>query len=253
MTTKTAETTMGVGRADYEERKEARVDRLEARAAKARGESESASKSASKSAHAMAGIMNGQPILVGHHSEGRHRRDLDRMDRNMRKSIDSSREADRLASAAAAAESNAAVSSDDPDAVAKLRAKLAKMEAEREAYKAHNRKARKEGTEKLPGYMLSNLGANIRRVKQRVAEIEVRADHVAREETVGDFTVRENPETNRVEIDLGRRASKPEYRLLRGYGFKWSRTNEVWQRMANASAWHNGLYVTKRIAEGDAG
>jgi hypothetical protein len=37
---------------------------------------------------AVAGIVPGQPILVGHHSEGRHRRDLARSDRHMRASID---------------------------------------------------------------------------------------------------------------------------------------------------------------------
>ncbi len=33
-------------------------------------------------------IPMGQPILVGHHSEGRHRRDLERHDRDMRKAIE---------------------------------------------------------------------------------------------------------------------------------------------------------------------
>jgi hypothetical protein len=46
----------------------------------------------------------GQPILVGHHSEGRHRRDLDKIDRGMRESIDTARasqEAERKATASA--------------------------------------------------------------------------------------------------------------------------------------------------------
>lgn len=41
-------------------------------------------------------IPMGQPILVGHHSEGRHRKDLDRIDRNMRKSIDEHEYAEQL-------------------------------------------------------------------------------------------------------------------------------------------------------------
>ena len=36
----------------------------------------------------------GQPILVGHHSEGRHRRDLKRIDNNMRKSVEESEKVD---------------------------------------------------------------------------------------------------------------------------------------------------------------
>src|SRR5699024_10261000 len=35
-------------------------------------------------------IPPGQPILVGHHSEGRHRRDLRRFDNNMRRSVENS-------------------------------------------------------------------------------------------------------------------------------------------------------------------
>lgn len=62
------------------------------------------SDSASANAHAIVdAIPMGQPILVGHHSERRHRRDLDRHDRQMRKAIDSSQEAQAAARAAATA------------------------------------------------------------------------------------------------------------------------------------------------------
>ncbi len=234
---------MGVGREDFEERREQRVERLEGRAAAARRESEARS----ERSRSMAAVMNGQPILVGHHSEARHRRDLDRIHNDMGRAVAADREANRLASAAHAAETNGAISSDDPDALAKLRTKLEAMEAQREAYKAHNKKARKEGGEKLPSYVLTNLGGNIRRVKERITELEARADQVAREQTVGEIVVRENPETNRVEVDLGRRATKEECRTLKSHGFKWSRTNEAWQRLANNSAWHNGLWVAEQI------
>lgn len=40
------------------------------------------------------GIPLGQPILSGHHSEARHRSDIDKMDRNMRRSIDADQAAD---------------------------------------------------------------------------------------------------------------------------------------------------------------
>jgi len=49
-------------------------------------------------------ISMGQPILVGHHSEGRHRRDLARMDANMRRAIEADQRAkdeQRLADGAA--------------------------------------------------------------------------------------------------------------------------------------------------------
>jgi hypothetical protein len=55
--------------------------------------------------------------------------------------------------------------SDDGDAVGRLEAKIAKLEAEREAYKARGRGA-------LPAYVLRNLGAEIRRNRQRLEEIK---------------------------------------------------------------------------------
>jgi len=73
---------MSIGREDYAERKEARIDRLESRAAKAQSES-AASYNTARSI--MDHIPTGQPILVGHHSEKRHRRDLDKIDRNMQR------------------------------------------------------------------------------------------------------------------------------------------------------------------------
>jgi Domain of unknown function (DUF3560) len=44
---------------------------------------------------AIEGIPVGQPVLVGHHSEGRHRRDLARSDSHMRQSIEHGAKADR--------------------------------------------------------------------------------------------------------------------------------------------------------------
>ena len=53
---------MSIGREDYQERKEARIDRMEERAARAQAESTAASKAAHD---IMRLIPPGQPILVG--------------------------------------------------------------------------------------------------------------------------------------------------------------------------------------------
>ncbi len=118
---------MSIGREDYAERKEARIDRLESRAAKAQAESTTAY----KAAHSiMEHIPPGQPILVGHHSEQRHRRDLDKIDRNMHKSMEADEKAGYYAARAEAAASNTAISSDDLEAMEKLQAKLEGLQAE---------------------------------------------------------------------------------------------------------------------------
>jgi hypothetical protein len=76
-----------------EERTLLRAQRLEKRSQKhsaiAKGAFEVADSIASY-------IPPGQPILVGHHSEKRHRRDLAKIDRNMRKAINESEYAQRL-------------------------------------------------------------------------------------------------------------------------------------------------------------
>lgn len=70
--------------ADYYERQEARRERYELRAERARQESDAAARQAEKMASI---IPMGQPILVGHHSEGRDRRYRARIGQTMDKAI----------------------------------------------------------------------------------------------------------------------------------------------------------------------
>jgi hypothetical protein len=81
------------------DRREARAERLEIRADRHEATAErAASVSARADAyldHMRDAIPFGQPILVGHHSERRHRRDLERMGDALRRSVESSREVDR--------------------------------------------------------------------------------------------------------------------------------------------------------------
>ena len=171
------------------------------------------------------GIPPGQPILVGHHSEKHHRRDLDRMDRNMRKGIEHGEMAERHDQAADTIRRQLAnsVYDDDRDATERLQARIERREAQRERIKAVNRAAaavcrrhgiRRKGhywsapeeqretaraaladlckqVEATPreiddltaslthggavgyeSYHLSNLGANIRRDRQRLTRLQ---------------------------------------------------------------------------------
>lgn len=77
--------------AERYERAEARADRMAGYAQNAAARSDAAYESAHRIADM---IPMGQPILVGHHSERRHRKDLDRIDRGMRASIDEGRKAE---------------------------------------------------------------------------------------------------------------------------------------------------------------
>ncbi|MGR9587118.1 DUF3560 domain-containing protein [Pandoraea sputorum] len=97
---------------DIEEEQTTLAERAAARAERFEGYSESnahKSESAHRAARdSVAGIPLGQPILVGHHSEARHRRALERQDTNIRKAIETGKRAESWARRAAGAEANAA-------------------------------------------------------------------------------------------------------------------------------------------------
>ncbi|KKN73239.1 hypothetical protein LCGC14_0402240 [marine sediment metagenome] len=86
----------------------------------------------------VSGIPFGQPIRVGHHSEGRHRNAIKRANNAMRRGIEAQSKAGHYA-AKAANVGKGGISSDDPEAVVKLREKLAKLEARQERMKAGGR------------------------------------------------------------------------------------------------------------------
>lgn len=257
-----------LGRADFTERREARIERLEDAAARKRSEAASSFKRIEDIASI---IPLGQPILVGHHSEKRNRRDLKRIDAGMRRGVAAQREAAELERAAQMAARNDAISSDDPEVLTKLRAKLAALEAERAQIKATNTACRKgdptalavateacrhtpwhDPKRGLPAYVLTNLGANIRRIEGRIAEL-VRA--AARPERapleLGGWTLRENTETNRVEIRTpGRkRCTEDEYRAIKGSGFRWARTQGAFVRQLNDHAWNVGVWLLERLTK----
>lgn len=89
--------------ADRAERAAARVDRFEARAERTEAAGEAAWNKASATA---ALIPFGQPILRGHHSERRARRDAERICNGYEKGARLAREAEQLADRARAAEAN---------------------------------------------------------------------------------------------------------------------------------------------------
>ena len=95
----------------YERKQAARVRRLNARAEALQAAANAAHSSAKAKADR---IPFGQPILVGHYSEGRDRRFRGRIDSEYKKSFELQSKADELKRRAQRAEKNDAISSDDP-------------------------------------------------------------------------------------------------------------------------------------------
>ena len=119
------------------ERLEAKLERREEWAAKATASSQSHHDAARRILDV---IPPGQPILVGHHSEKRHRRDLAKVDSAMSHAIERHNMAGHHASKAngLAQQLDRSIFSDDPDAIEALQAKVAALEAERDAMKKAN-------------------------------------------------------------------------------------------------------------------
>ena len=202
---------------NYEAKQEARRERLEAAAERARQKAACAYRRAAMS-EAATGIPFGQPILVGHHSEGRHRAAIKRADNAMRAAVENSKRADTLETRAASV-GLGGISSDDPDAIAKLRTQLRDARTVQEFMREGNkiiRRAVKAGLKPdapafrafveqlraLPGgakvtdpaaaamlepdfcgrigfagYQLSNNGANIKRIETRITTLERAAQY----------------------------------------------------------------------------
>ena len=139
----------------YAEKIDAKRDRFDDLAIKARSDSNAAHGEANRIASV---IPMGQPILVGHYSEKRHRRDLARIDSSMQKAVSLDSKAKHYAKKSKNYGTNG-ISSDNPDACDLLRTKLSRLESERESYKAANkvlgaahRKAKKDnGGEDITG------------------------------------------------------------------------------------------------------
>ena len=121
----------------YREKRERRADRREEWGAKRRTKQDQAFKGASQIAD---NIPLGQPILVGHHSEKRARRDQERIHNGMRKGIEHSDMAQHHEQAADTIrhQLDRSIYRDDVDAVERLEAKIAGLESKRDRMKAVN-------------------------------------------------------------------------------------------------------------------
>lgn len=126
----------------------------------------------------------------------------------------------------------AGISGTDPDAVEKLKAKLAKMQEYHEAIKR---------TPNHPAYMLANSSANMRRVKQRIAELETRPEYEGWNFAGGHVEVNDG----RVQIFTDEKPADTQ--IYKDHAFKWSPRNRAWQRQATPNGMRAAHEVTSRL------
>jgi len=260
---------------NYEERRQEKIERYKERARKAKEESERLY----EEAHKMSSVIPfGQPILVGHHSEKRDRNFRDRIYRKQGKSIEETKKADYWESRAKATEKNRSISSDDPEATQKLKIKIEQAEKLQEAMKEANQIIRKKITDEekvnllvdrfgwmdelkawkllkpdfcnrigFAGYQLSNNNANIRRMKQRLTELESQLGQETTEKEHDGFKVVENVEENRIQIIFPDKPNEEIRKILKFQGFRWSPQNMAWQRHLNNAGRFAAEYVVSKL------
>lgn len=247
----------------YEAKQAARKARLEERAEKVSAESVSTYKRARDMGEA---IPFGQPILVGHHSEGRDRNLRGRIHNTYGKAFALQDKAKHYEQKAARV-GTGGISSDDPSALEKLRSELDGLQRSQELMKAANKAIRANRTTEtqtaalvalgfthsqaveaikpdfagrvgFPSYALSNNTASIRRIAARIAELEQRRQRANVERAGNGYTYREDPDENRVLFSFPGKPDESTRALLKSHAFKWSPSRGAWVRqLNNAGLW----------------
>lgn len=247
---------------DYEKRRQDRIDRLHEKAEKARDQSSDLYQKAMDMLHV---IPLGQPI----HGPA-DRRYRAKIDKKMDQAIAASDKAAYYERRAQAAENNTAISSDDPEAIAKLTEKLELLKTAQELMKAVNAFYRKHGTchgmeglseelaEELDqevkngpswvnvpfeSYALSNNNQNINSTKKRIQKLTEARELGYTGWTFEGGRVEVNMEKNRLQIFFDEIPSEDVRKELKGRSFKWARSEGAWQRQLT----DNAIYAASRI------
>ena len=162
------------------------------------------------------------------------------------------------------------ISSDDPNAQEKLEKKLITLEERQECMKRANAYFKKQQTMRgyaglsdemaarmdrdiqrragerkpFPTHQMRNNGANIRRVKERIAALKKR-DALSADEG-WDFpggSVALNAAENRIQVFFAKKPDEETRRELKANGFKWAPSKNAWQRQLD----ENGIRALHRM------
>jgi frataxin-like iron-binding protein CyaY len=259
-------------KSNFEERRENKIEAYQRLAAK-NGE---LATSSFNHAHKLGDcIPMGQPILVGHHSEKRHRAHLTKMDNAMRKGVEAEKKAKYYEDRAETLLNGTAISSDDPNAIDKLQTKLENLMKAQQLYKAINKIVRTNksdiekvaamvaigikdttatkllekgnfGGQGIPSFKLTNNNAVINNTRKRIEQLTKVAQIETSEEEINGVTLKISSEDNRVQIFFPGKPSEEIRHALKASGFHWSPRVGAWMRQISNSA----IYRAKEILKG---
>ncbi|NYT60775.1 DUF3560 domain-containing protein [Alcaligenaceae bacterium] len=248
----------------YEEKQAERKTRMEARAVQTKAQAETTYDKARQMGEA---IPFGLPILVDHHSEGRDRNHRQRIHNTFGKAFDLQKKADHYAQKAAAV-GEGGISSDDPDAIKKLMYQVEQLSAHQERMKKVNQVIRKHKGDPdgqrhallelglsdgnvqqlimhdfarrvgFPAYALTNNNANIRRIEQRIKQLQANKEREPVSVQGAGYVYVEDVDENRAMFIFEGKPEKATRDTLKSHGFRWSPIRGAWVRqLSNAAAW----------------
>jgi hypothetical protein len=185
----------------------------------------------------------GQPIIAGHSGSEAFRRRREKALAKVGKSFELMDTAKHYEEKAQ--NMSTAISSDDEDAITKLKEKLAEHKELQELMKYENKLAKQEKREvAYPTFRLTNNNAIIKNVEKRIARLEKVAQLPTKADIKGNgYTLKENKEQNRIQFIFDSIPNFNTREILKQNGFRWSPKNKVWQRFLNFS----GIRAAQKI------
>lgn len=240
---------LGGGGLTRRERLERKLEKRQDWAEGARAKSDQAFATAHQRAQA---IPFGQPILVGHHSEKRDRRYREKIRAGMDRGVELHKKAEDHAAKARglAIALECSIFNDDPDALEKLREKIAGLEKMCEQSQAINKAWRKGGQAAVAaefGEVLAasaaklmtqcrwlkspmtttNDRAEIRRCRERIKLIEARRSREGQAFEAGGLLIARHESINWARVTFAERPDRAVLSALRDAGYRWGQGS--WQ------------------------
>ena len=159
------------------------------------------------------------------------------------------------------------IMSGDPDALDRLKEKLASLKKAQETMKAANALLRKKPIDKarlaeilgseeraekalepdflgsigFPRYALANNRAEIKRIEGRIKQIEARKESSQKDVRLSGVRVHENTDIMRLQIFFEDKPDREMIALLKKNAFKWAPSQGAWQRQLT----NNAVYAFK--------
>ena len=95
----------------------------------------------------------------------------------------------------------------------------------------------------FPSYSITNNGAEIRRIKKRIENLEANknTEFVGWKFNGGEAVI--NEDKNRLQLIFDEKPSEEQRTILKSNGFRWAPSDKAWQRQLN----HNAFYAANRI------